>query len=174
MLEQLLGDPAQNLKRDELAPTGLPGSVIGPPSDGPGKSKGIGDGEDGGVGAGKRRGFGPGEDGGQNGGKYEIGQRRLNTDANEAVDTKPVALNKPRPNYTEEARKNKVQGSVHARVLVGADGTVKQVKILGVGLPNGLSEEAIQAAKQMRFQPAMKNGERVAYWVTVEIEFNLR
>jgi TonB family protein len=59
-------------------------------------------------------------------------------------------------------------------VLVGADGTVKQVKISGGGLPDGLNEEAIQAAKQMRFQPAMKNGEKVAYWVTIEIEFNLR
>jgi periplasmic protein TonB len=174
MLEQLRGDPAQILKRDDLAPTGLPNAMMGPPSDGPGKGKGVGDGEDGGVGSGKRRGFGQGEDGGQNDGKYEIGQRRANPDANQAVDTKPVALNKPRPNYTEEARKNKVQGSVRARVLVGADGTVKQVKILGAGLPNGLSEEAIQAAKQMRFQAAMKNGERVAYWVTVEIEFNLR
>ncbi len=174
MLEQLLGYPTQNLKRDELAPTGLPDGVVEPPSDGPGKGKGIGTGKDGGVGSGIDRGFGPGEKGGQNGGKYEIGRQRPNSDANEAVDTKPVALNKPRPNYTEEARKNKVQGAVRAKVLVGADGLVKQVKISGAGLPNGLSEEAIQAAKQMRFQPAMKNGERVAYWVTVDIEFNLR
>lgn len=174
MLEQLLGDPAQNLKRDELAPTGLPDAVMGLPSDGPGTRKGIGTGEDGGVGSGKRRGSGPGEDGGQGTDKYQIGSRRPNPDVNEAVDTKPVALNKPRPNYTEEARKNKVQGSVRARLLVGADGQVKQVKISGAGLPNGLSEEAIQAAKQMRFQPAMKNGEKVAYWVIVEIEFNLR
>jgi TonB family protein len=174
MLEQLLGDPTQNLKRDDLAPTGLSDGVIGPPSDGPGKGKGIGTGKDGGVGPGEKRGFGPGEEGGQGVDKYQIGQRRPNSDVNEAVDTKPVALNKPRPNYTEEARKNKVQGSVRARVLVGADGLVKQVKIIGGGLPNGLSEEAIQAAKQMRFHPAMKNGEKVAYWVTVDIEFNLR
>lgn len=174
MLEQLRGDPAQNLKRDDLAPTGLPGSDLGPPSDGPGSERGIGTGEDGGVGAGKRRGLGPGNDGGKGSNDFQIGQHRPNPDGNEAVDSKPVALNRPRPNYTEEARKDKVQGSVRARVLVGSDGIVKQVKIAGAGLPDGLNEEAIQAAKQMRFQPAMKNGEKVAYWVTVEIEFNLR
>lgn len=174
MLEQLLGDPAQNLKRDDLAPTGLPNGVMGPPSDGPGTGGGIGTGKDGGVGPGKERGFGPGERGGQGGNDFEIGQRRVNPDANQAVDSRPIALNRPRPNYTEEARKAKVQGAVRARVLVGTDGAVKQVKILGAGLPGGLNEEAIQAAKQMRFQAAMKNGEKVAFWVIVEIEFNLR
>jgi TonB family protein len=174
MLEQLRGDPAQNLKRDELMPTGIPNGVMAPPSDGPGTGKGIGSGNDGGVGPGDERGLGPGRRGGQGGNDYQIGQRRPNSETNEAVDSKPIALNKPRPNYTEEARKAKVQGSVRARVLVGADGTVKQVRISGAGLPDGLNEEAIQAAKQMRFQPAMKNGDKVAYWVTVEIEFNLR
>jgi TonB family protein len=174
MLEQLRGDPAQNLKRDDLAPAGLPNSVLGPPSDGPGTNGGIGSGDKGGVGSGYERGSGPGKFGGQGDGKFEIGQRRSNPETNEAVDSRPIALNKPRPNYTEEARKIKVQGSVRARVLVGADGAVKQVKILGAGLAGGLNEEAIQAAKQMRFQAAMRNGERVAYWVTVDIEFNLR
>jgi TonB family protein len=174
MLEQLRGDPAQNLKRDDLAPTGIPNGIPGPPSDGPGTGKGIGTGDKGGVGSGKDRGLGPGEYGGVGGGPFTIGQRRPTPETNESVDSKPIALNKPRPNYTEEARKAKVQGSVRARVLVGTDGTVKQVKISGAGLPDGLNEEAIQAAKQMRFQPAMKNGDKVAYWVTVEIEFNLR
>jgi TonB family protein len=174
MLEQLRGDPAQNLKRDDLAPTGLPNAMTGPPSDGPGTGGGIGTGKEGGVGSGDERGFGPGRRGGQGGNDFQIAQRRSYADANESVDSKPVALNKPRPNYTEEARKNKVQGSVRARVLVGADGMVKQVRISGAGLSGGLNEEAILAAKQMRFQAAMKNGERVAYWVIIEIEFNLR
>jgi TonB family protein len=174
MIEQLRGDPSQNLKRDDLAPTGLPDGVLGPPSDGPGINKGIGTGDRGGAGPGRERGAGPGEDGGEKGGRFKIGEHRPNPDTNQAVDSRPIALNKPRPNYTEEARKAKVQGAVRARVLVGADGAVKQVRILGAGLPGGLNEEAIQAAKQMRFQAAMRNGEKVAYWVTVEIEFNLR
>ena len=82
-------------------------------------------------------------------------------------------LNRPRPNYTEEARKNKIQGVVVARLLVGSDGSVKQVKITR-GLADGLNEEAIRAAYQIRFKPAMKGGQPVAYWQPIEIEFNLR
>ena len=90
-----------------------------------------------------------------------------------SVDMKPQMLNKPRPNYTEEARKNKIQGVVVARVLIAADGSVKQVKITR-GLADGLNEEAIRAAYQMRFKAAMKGGQPVAFWQTLEIEFNLR
>ncbi|HSO74026.1 MAG TPA: energy transducer TonB, partial [Blastocatellia bacterium] len=91
-----------------------------------------------------------------------------------SVDQKPLLLNSPRPNYTEEARKNKIQGPVIARVLVGADGSVKQVKIVR-GLSDGLNEQAIQAAYQMRFRAAMKSGQPVAYWANnVEITFSLR
>ena len=89
------------------------------------------------------------------------------------VDVGPIPLNRPRPNYTEEARKNKIQGVVVARVLIAADGSVKQVKITR-GLADGLNEEAIRAAYQMRFKAAMKAGQPVAFWQTLEIEFNLR
>jgi TonB family protein len=82
-------------------------------------------------------------------------------------------LNEPRPNYTEEARTNKAQGVVRARILIGSDGLVKQVRILK-GLPYGLDEEAIRAAMQMRFRPAMKSGAAVAFWMTLDVEFNLR
>src|SRR5262249_30269956 len=56
------------------------------------------------------------------------------------VDTPPIALNNPRPRYTEEARRSQDQGIVKAQVLVGDDGTVKKVKIIS-GLPDGLDEE---------------------------------
>jgi TonB family protein len=175
--ETLLGDPNLNVKRDDLLPTGLPNGVIGPPSDGQGTNKGIGTGDNGGVGPGKNKGFGPGEDGNEGGNRYTIGERnpgRDRADQADAVDAKPVALNRPRPNYTEQARQKKVQGLVRTRVLVGADGSVKQVQIRGGGLPDGLNEEAIRAAYQMRFKPAMKAGQPVAYWITVDIEFNIR
>jgi protein TonB len=84
-----------------------------------------------------------------------------------------VPLNQPRPNYTEEARQNKVQGLVRARILIGSDGLVKQVRIQR-GLPYGLNEEAIRAAMQMRFRPAIKSGVAVAFWTTLDVEFNLR
>jgi TonB family protein len=176
--ETLLGDPNLNLKRDDLMPTGLPNGDVGPPSDGQGKNNGIGTGDKGGMGPGDGPGFGPGRNGGQGGDDYSNGTRRDpnrdRPDTADAVDTKPVALNRPRPNYTEPARQNKIQGLVRTRVLVGADGAVKQVQIRGGGLPNGLNEEAIRAAYQMRFKPAMKNGQPVAFWITVDIEFNIR
>jgi protein TonB len=90
-----------------------------------------------------------------------------------AVDSRPILLNSPQPRFTEEARKNKIQGVVLVRVLVGSDGAVKKVTITR-GLPDGLDEQAIQAAYQMRFKPAMKSGQPVAFWVPAQIEFNLR
>jgi TonB family protein len=88
------------------------------------------------------------------------------------VDQRPVPLNNPRPNYTEEARKNGIQGIVAVRVLVGADGAVKRAQIVR-GLPDGLNEEAIRTAFQIRFRPAMKAGKPVAFWQSVQIEFHL-
>jgi TonB family protein len=88
------------------------------------------------------------------------------------VDQKPEPLNNPRPSYTAQARKNGIQGIVAARVLVGADGAIKRVHI-DRGLPDGLNEEAIRAAYQMRFRPAMKDGRPVAFWHSVQIEFHL-
>lgn len=66
-----------------------------------------------------------------------------------------------------------IQGVVRARVLVGSDGTVKKVKII-TGLPYGLSYQAMDAAYQLIFRPATVNGQPVAYWMSVLIEFNLK
>jgi TonB family protein len=172
VMERLLGDPMQNIKRNELAPTGLPDGVPGPPSDGPG-ANGVGTGKDGGVGPDRGPGSGPGDEGGRGGDEYNGPAGRHRVDTPSRVDTPPRALNEPRPNYTEEARTNKAQGIVRARILIGSDGLVKQVRILR-GLPYGLDEEAIRAAMQMRFRPAMKNGAAVAFWMTLDVEFNLR
>jgi TonB family protein len=89
------------------------------------------------------------------------------------VDLRPVALTRPRPYYTEEARHNKTQGRIRIRALVGADGKVKEVSIVS-GLPDGLNQEAERAAKDMMFKPAMKDGVPVPYWVALEMGFNLR
>jgi TonB family protein len=88
------------------------------------------------------------------------------------VDTRPVALNRPRPNYTDRATEKRVEGDVRVRVLVGEDGTVKQARITK-GLPEGLNEEALNAVFQIRFKPAMKDGKPVANWMTIELQFRL-
>ena len=137
-------------KRDELMVTPLPG----PPSLGPGSGDGLG----------------PGSGGGKEPGiRTEPNPNAPST----KVDSKPVLLNNPQPRYTEEARENKVEGTVQLRLLIGSDGLVKRVTIVR-GLPDGLDEQAIQAAYQLRFKPAMKGGEPVAYQQSVLIEFNLR
>lgn len=171
VMETVQVDPRLEKPRDDLAVTGLPTGVPGPPSDGPGSGSGIGTGKGGGVGSGDGTGVGPGRGYNMGGGDPQLGGGSGAPAT--AVDMRPIPLNKPRPNYTEEARKNKITGVVLARLLVGADGSVKQVRIAR-GLPDGLNEEAIRAAYQIRFKPAMKGGSPVAFWQMVEIEFNLR
>jgi protein TonB len=89
------------------------------------------------------------------------------------VDSKPRMLNSAQPRYTEDARRNHVLGAVSARLLVGTDGAVKQIAILNA-LPDGLTEQALRAAYELRFEPAKKNGEPVEWWMPVMIEFNLK
>ncbi|HEY7544246.1 MAG TPA: TonB family protein [Blastocatellia bacterium] len=86
--------------------------------------------------------------------------------------TRPIPLNRPRPNYTNRARAENVTGVVRVRALVGTDGQVKIVRVMR-GLPAGLTQQAVGAVFKMKFKPAMKDGNPVEYWVPVEIEFNL-
>lgn len=174
VIEAVKGDPQVQLKRDELSVTGLPDGVAGPPSAGPGRDGGIGTGSRGGIGPGVGEGVGPGSEGGIGDGSFRPGTLRGSALQNVVVDTRPALLNEPRPLYTEEARKNRVQGVVRVRVFIDENGSVKEV-VVTRGLPDGLSEQAIRAAYQMRFRPAMKKGRAVSYWLSnIEIEFNLR
>jgi periplasmic protein TonB len=79
----------------------------------------------------------------------------------------------PDPEYTEQARKEKLQGIVKLKVLVGADGRAVRVKIMkGLGL--GLDERAVDAVKGWRFEAARDAARNpVATWVTVETTYRL-
>ena len=171
--ETVMVDPKLQPPRKDDIPTGLPTGVPGPPSAGPGSGGGMGDGKGGGMGPGSGMGVGPGSGYNMGGGAPSIGGGNGSSGPATAVDQRPALLNNPQPRYTEEARKNKIQGTVVARVLISTDGAVKQVRITR-GLPDGLDEMAIQAAYQMRFRPAMKGGQPVSFWQSVQIEFNLR
>jgi TonB family protein len=111
--------------------------------------------------------------GGGSGAGIQTGSRDPGTDPAPSFDTKPVAINYVQVRYTEEARKNKVQGVVSMSILVGEDGAVKEAKIIK-GLPDGLNEQALAAANQLRFKPAMRNGKAVSYWLPITMEFHLR
>jgi protein TonB len=174
-IEKVMVDPRIQLDRDDLSPTGLPDGVGVTPSAGPGSDRGMGTGSGGGMGPGGGDGVGPGVGGNTGDEWFKLGKRRpAGAVAQQAVDERPVLLNQPRPLFTEEARSHKIQGVVRVRILVDANGRVTEV-VVTRGLPDGLNEQAIRAAYQMRFKPAMKNGRPVLYWLSnVEVEFNLR
>src|SRR6185436_13867370 len=88
------------------------------------------------------------------------------------VDQKPRILSKPEPSYTEEARKNQINGTVVLRVVFSSGGTVTNVQAVS-GLPNGLTERAIAAARQIKFVPATKDGRPVSTWMELQYNFNL-
>jgi TonB family protein len=137
-------------------------SVLGPPSSGTGSGGGIGSGSGGGVGSGHGPGVGPGYGGGIGGGVYRVG----------GGVSAPRALYSPDPEYSEEARKAKYQGTVVLWVVVGPDGRPHDVRVQrSVGM--GLDEKAIEAVRTWRFEPARKDGQPVAVQINVEVNFRL-
>jgi len=143
-----MGDPLSN--------------VLGPASNGTGSGGGIGDGSGGGVGSGRGPGVGPGWGGGIGGGAYRVG----------GGVSAPRAIYQPDPEYSEEARKAKYQGTVVLWCVVGPDGRVREVRVQrSLGL--GLDEKAMEAVKTWKFEPARKDGVPVAVQVNVEVNFRL-
>lgn len=88
------------------------------------------------------------------------------------VDERAHIVKKPTPGYTREARRHLTKGYVIVRAILAADETVKHIEII-TGLPDGLSESAIAAARQIKFKPAMKDGKPVSVWVEVEYQFQI-
>jgi TonB family protein len=86
---------------------------------------------------------------------------------------KPRPLNRPRPGYTEEARKLKIHGSVNIVARIDEQGEVTNVVSL-LSLGYGLDEAAEMAVRQMKFSPAMKDGKPIAFWIPIHVEFNLK
>lgn len=86
--------------------------------------------------------------------------------------TTPVLLSKVEPEYSQEARAAKYQGSVLLYAEVGADGLAHNAKVSrGLGL--GLNEKAIQAVSQWKFKPSTKDGQPVTVQVNIEVNFRL-
>jgi len=138
------------------------------PESGPGMSSGPGRG--GGIGVGTGGGVGPGS--GNAGGGGDDDKSIPKAYRSDQVTKKAVVTSKPGPGYTEEARKNNVSGTVRLRVILTAEGTVTNISVIR-GLPYGLSEKAVAAAKQIRFTPAEKDGHPVSQWALIEYNFYL-
>jgi TonB family protein len=88
-----------------------------------------------------------------------------------SASLRPTKMYMEKPKYTEEARRNKVEGTVVLSVVFTADGRISNIRVLN-GLPYGLTGKAIEAAQKIRFQPAVQNGKPVSVRGTLEFKFN--
>jgi periplasmic protein TonB len=165
-IEQL-NIPAKELS---AAVDSLPGAIEAPPgpptaSLGSGSGGGAGTGTGTGIGPGNGSGLGPGNGGGTGGGNYRPGN---------GVTT-PVVLREVKPQYTSDAMRAKVQGSVWLECVVRQDGTVGEIKVVrSLDSTFGLDLEAMKAARQWRFRPGTRMGEPVNVLVVIQLDFTLR
>ena len=121
---------------------------------------------EGGMGVGAGRGGGEGE------GRSGVVSPDVGAPARDPNARKAVIIFKPEPNYTEEGRRKRVNGTVRLRLVLDSTGVVKDVSVL-TSLPAGLTESAISAARYMLFIPANKDGRPVSQFVVVEHNFNI-
>jgi protein TonB len=156
--------PPQIKLASNMPSIGNPMAAIpsGPPSNGTGSGGGIGSGSGGGVGSGTGPGVGPGHGGGIGGGVFRVG----------GGVSAPRALDTPDPEYSEEARKAKYQGTCVLWLIVGPDGKPRDIKVARA-LGMGLDQKAIEAVRNWKFEPAMKDGKPVAVQINVEVNFRL-
>ncbi len=122
----------------------------------------MGNGRGNGLGSGIGNGMGPGSGGNAGGGVRQVGG---NVSA-------PVEIYKVDPEFSDEARRAKLSGSVLVNLWVDQDGKPTHVRVLQ-GLGMGLDEKAIDAVRQFRFKPAMENGKPVTVELNVEVSFHI-
>lgn len=132
-------------------------------SNGTGNGGGMGTGSGGGLGSGQGNGYGPGYGGNVGGGVYRVG----------GGISAPVPLNTVEAEFSDEARRAKYQGVCLIEMIVDVHGNPVSphvVRPLGMGL----DEKALEAVRQYRFKPAMKDGKTpVPVEITVEVNFRL-
>jgi TonB family protein len=158
----IIAQPDAKLPQIQAANYGDPLSKYGVLSNGTGYGGGIGNGHGGGVGSGNGAGFGPGSGGNAGGGVYRIG----------GGVSQPVPIYRPDPDYSEEARKAKYQGTVILAIVVDEKGNPRDIRVVKpLGL--GLDQKAIEAVDKWRFRPGMKDGHPVKVMAQIEVNFRL-
>jgi TonB family protein len=142
MEPSIIAPPDVALPQVNMSQYGDPLARIGPPSNGPGSGGGIGSGSGGGV--------------------YRVG----------GGVTAPSLLFKVEPEYSEEARKAKYQGTVQLYVEVDPSGRAQNIRVVhSLGL--GLDEKAIEAVRRWKFKPGYKDGRPVTVAATIDVNFRL-
>ena len=158
--------PAKTLAADlnAIVPGTLDGSVPSP-SLGTGTGGGGGTGTGTGIGSGTGSGLGSGYGGGTGGGPYRPGN---------GVEP-PRLLRKVDPQYTADAMRAKVQGTVEIECIVQPNGSCSNIDVVhSLDRVFGLDQEAIKAVQQWRFVPGRRQGQEVPVIVTIELTFTLR
>jgi protein TonB len=84
----------------------------------------------------------------------------------------PRVLSKVDPEYSEEARAAKLDGSVLLDVVIGTDGLAHDINVLN-GIGAGLDQKAVEALQKWHFQPGAKDGEPVRVRAKIEFKFRL-
>lgn len=132
-------------------------------SAGSGNGAGMGTGSGGGIGSGQGNGYGPGYGGNAGGGLYQIGGRI----------SAPVVIHSVEAEFSDEARRAKYQGVCLISLVVDAQGNPQDIHVART-LGMGLDEKAIEAIRQYKFRPAMKDGKTaVPVPITIEVDFRL-
>jgi TonB family protein len=85
---------------------------------------------------------------------------------------KALIVARPPPNYTELARQHEINGTVVLRAIFRSSGQVTDIRAVS-GQPYGLTEQAIKAARTIKFIPAIKDGRYVSMYVHLEYNFSL-
>jgi TonB family protein len=169
-----------------MAVYGDPRSKSSSAANGSGDGGGMGTGSGPGIGEGNGPGFGPGQDGNIGGDRNSPGccgpggSRGGNPNPDDPDHVYPQSqvtervrlLAKPEPQYSEEARRNLVMGTVVLRVVFSRTGEVTNIRAVQT-LPFGLTERAIAAARLIRFRPATRLGQPVNVSMQLEYNFNL-
>ena len=158
----LVGPPDAKLPETKIDVWGDPLAKIGPYSNGPGRNGGIGDGDRGGIGPAKGPSYGDGDQSGIGPGVFRISR----------LVSAPVVLYQVEPDYSEEARKARFQGTVELSIVVDEHGMPTEFKVLNP-LGMGLDEKAVEAVRKWRFRPGMKDGHPVAVIAKVYVTFRL-
>lgn len=159
----VVAPPEVHLAMNNLPNLGDPVShVLGPPSNGTGFGGGLGSGSGGGVGSGEGPGVGAGRGGGIGGGVFRVG----------GGVSAPRPVFAPDPEYSEEARTAKYQGTCVLWLIVGTDGRTRDIRVART-LGLGLDQKAEEAVQRWVFEPALRDGQPVAVQVNVEVTFHL-
>jgi protein TonB len=163
--------PAETRPPEVTQPVVVPTAVPQPAAAEAGDTGGTDDGVEGGLPGGVAGGVVGGEIGGALGG-VPGGLPGMPMRAGLGGIREPKRLKYVRPAYTEAARRKRTQGAVVLDVVIEKDGSVGAVKVL-MPLGEGLTESAIAAVKQWRYEVSEKDGRPIAVMMLVTIQFSL-